>query len=144
MKQNTKFIWIYGAILFSFALILIVFAGLTQQEDAHENEKLSHSVSSLSRDNATLAEQKLAAETLANELQAQLTVVTDERNTQYAEKEAALLAYGGDIEVTRVLVQAYREKAGGNLAQAKQTISALNAEDMTEAQKYVYKSIIGE
>ena len=30
MKQNTKFIGIYVAILFSFALILILFAGLTQ------------------------------------------------------------------------------------------------------------------
>ena len=39
MKQNTKFLWIYIAILFSFALILILFAGLTQNNYRKEIEQ---------------------------------------------------------------------------------------------------------
>ena len=36
MKENTKFLWMYVGILFSFALILIIFAGLSQSNDAEE------------------------------------------------------------------------------------------------------------
>ena len=36
MKKNSKFLLIYVAILFSFALVLILFAGLTQNNYAKE------------------------------------------------------------------------------------------------------------
>jgi len=144
LRQNTKFIWIYGAILFSFALILIVFAGLTQKESAHEEEKLSQSLSSLTRENAELVQANQTLQNTANELQNQINALTMERDALYGEKEASLLAYGGDIENTRILITAYREKASGNAAQAKLTISELDKSELTEAQKYVYKSIIGE
>ena len=36
MKKNSKFLLIYIAILFSFALVLILFAGLTQNNYAKE------------------------------------------------------------------------------------------------------------
>ena len=109
MKQNTKFIWIYGAILFSFALILIVFAGLTQKESAHEEEKLSQSLSSLGRENSDLVVQRDSLQVTANELQAQLNTAIQERDFEAAEKNSALLAYGGDIEVTKVLIKAYQD-----------------------------------
>ena len=143
MKQNTKFIWIYGAILFSFALILIVFAGLTQKESAHEEEKLSQSLSSLGRENSDLVVQRDTLQVTANDLQAQLNTAIQERDIEAAEKNAALLAYGGDVEVTKVLIKAYKEKASGSAAQAKQTVSELNTSTMTEAQRYVYNTIIG-
>lgn len=143
MKQNTKFIWIYGAILFSFALILIVFAGLTQKESAHEEEKLSQSLSSLGRENSDLVTQRDNLQITVNDLQAQLNTAVQEKENEAAEKNSALLAYGGDIEVTKVLIKAYSEKASGSAAQAKETVSALDAGNMTDAQRYVYNTIIG-
>ena len=144
MKQNTKFIWIYGAILFSFALILILFAGLTQKESAHEEEKLSQSISSLSRENSELVAERDALQAKSAELQAQVDALTLERNSLYADREAALLACGGDIEISRVLIQAYREKASGNAALARETVANLDKSAMTDAQKYIYNTIIGE
>ena len=40
MKQNTKFLWMYIGILFSFALILIIFAGLSRNTDTEQKEGL--------------------------------------------------------------------------------------------------------
>lgn len=136
VKQNTKFIWIYGAILFSFALILIVFAGLTQKESAHEEEKLSQSLSSLGRENSDLVIQR-------DNLQTQLDIAVQEKEQEATDKNAALLAYGGDVEVTKVLVQAYKEKSSGNAAKARETVSGLSTANMTDAQRYVYNTIIG-
>ena len=78
-----------------------------------------------------------------NLMQAQLNTAVQEKENEAAEKNSALLAYGGDIEVTKVLIKAYSEKASGSAAQAKETVSALDAGNMTDAQRYVYNTIIG-
>ena len=54
MKQNTKFLWIYIAILFSFALILILFAGLTRNNLKKVNKELE----ALKTENFKLTSQK--------------------------------------------------------------------------------------
>ena len=57
MKQNTKFLWMYICILFSFAIILIIFAGLsTNEEKGLENkvEKVSSENNALKKENTTL------------------------------------------------------------------------------------------
>ena len=61
MKEKTKFIWFYTIILFSIALILILVAGLTQQNYAeelatHENVAvgMQRSVTELSETNMKL------------------------------------------------------------------------------------------
>ena len=41
MKEKAKFLWIYTGILFSFALILIVFAYLTQNNMYKETSEIS-------------------------------------------------------------------------------------------------------
>ena len=144
MKQNTKFIWIYGAILFSFALILILFAGLTQnnyQKEITEEQKVTagvrQSLSSLSAENEEMGKElkalKQENETLKN------------TNTQLAlEKETALTAYGGDIEVTRTLIAAYMEKLAERPDEARAMLGNLNFYSMTTAQKQVYNKIMGE
>ena len=144
MKQNTKFIWIYVAILFSFALILILFAGLTQNtydkeitEEKKASAGLSQSVSSLSAENKELKDKvkKLTKEN--EELKAS--------STQLAlEKETALTAYGGDIEVTRVLIDAYTIKLSGRATEAKEMVKTINVYNLTQAQKQAYNTIIGE
>ena len=54
MKQNTKFLWMYIGILFSFALILIVFAGLSRNSDIEQKEGLQGHVARLSEEKLTL------------------------------------------------------------------------------------------
>jgi len=151
MKQNVKFIWIYGLILFSFALILIVFAGFTQKENQTVSNSLTNSLTSLTQERNKYMEQcnqladdnkKLLAQNTG--LQSQLDSLTQEKNNIYAEKEAAIIAYGGDAEVTRTLLKAYHEKASGNLQLAKTTIENLDVSSMSSAQKYIYDSIMGE
>ena len=41
MKEKVKFLWIYTGILFSFALILIIFAYLTQNNMYKETNEIS-------------------------------------------------------------------------------------------------------
>ncbi len=144
MKKNTKFIWIYGAILFSFALILILFAGLTQnnyQEEINKEQMVTagvrKSLSALSRENEKITEELSKLKTENEALK--------EANTQLAlEKETAITAYGGDVEVTRVLINAYMEKLASRTDEAKQMVKELNVYTMTQAQKQVYNTIIGE
>ncbi len=144
MKQNIKFIWIYVAILFSFALILILFAGLTQNNyqkeiEQHQSESagVRKSLSALSKENEKMKDAikdlELEAETLKNDNKILL-----------AEKETAVVAFGGDVEVTRTLLEAYNEKIAGHRDQAMELIKPLNIRTMTEAQRYVYNRVIGE
>lgn len=144
MKQNTRFIWIYGAILFSFALILILFAGLTQKESAHQEAKLSESLSSLAQENANLVAERDNLKIAVKDLNDQLYSARVEKDSIYAEKEAAIAAYGENIDLTRILLQAYHEKAAGNIDLAKASVADLDVKTMTEAQKYLYNLIIGE
>lgn len=144
MRQNTKFIWIYGLILFSFALILILFAGLTQKESAHEEEKLSRSLSSLAKENSTLIAERDNLQVAVNELQLKLDAMTQEKESFYEEKEAAIIGYGGNPDVTRTLISAYQEKTRGNVDDAKALVLKLDRSSMTSAQKNLYNTIIGE
>lgn len=144
MKQNTKFIWIYVAILFSFALILILFAGLTQNNyqkeiEQHENQSagIQKSLSSLASENSTMKK-------TIKELEAENAQLKTDNQTLLAEKEAAVVAYGGDVAVTRKLLTAYNEKIAGHGEAALELVKELREENMTEAQKFLYQTIIGE
>ncbi len=144
MKKNTKFIWIYGAILFSFALILILFAGLTQnnyQKEITKEQKVTagvrQSLSSLSKENESLKKDYANLKKENESLK--------EANTQLAlEKESAIVAYGGDVEVTRVLINAYMEKNAQRTDEAREMVKPLNVYKMTQAQRQLYNMIMGE
>ena len=144
MKQNTKFIWIYVAILFSFAIILILFAGLTQNNNQKEITQEKTVSAGLRSSLSSLTEQNKKIEDENKELNDE-NAALKESNTQLAlEKEMALAAYGGDIEVTRTLIIAYTKKHEGRIDEAKQIVKTLNFYSMTQAQKQVYNKIIGE
>ena len=144
MKQNTKFIGIYVAILFSFALILILFAGLTQNNyqkeiEQHQSESagVRKSLSELTKENEKMNDTIRALQTEAE------TLRTDNKNL-LLEREAALVAFGGDVVTTRTLLNAYTEKIAGHEESAREKVKSLNTAVMTEAQRYLYKTIIGE
>ena len=54
MKQNTKFLWMYIAILFSFAIILILFAGLSRNTSNEQQQGMKDNIATLSQKNTEL------------------------------------------------------------------------------------------
>ena len=54
MKQNTKFLWMYIGILFSFALILIIFAGFSVNTETEQTQGMKDNIISLSQKNTDL------------------------------------------------------------------------------------------
>ena len=144
MKQNTKFIWIYGAILFSFALILIVFAGLTQSSNDRELNKVQKETAGIRKSLSDLAMENNRLNEMIAEMEKENKALK-ETNTQLAlENEMALSSYGGDSEVTRTLVEAYTILVAGQKEEAVQKIESINVYTLTKAQKHLYDTIIGE
>ena len=144
MKQNTKFIWIYGAILFSFALILIVFAGLTQTSSDKELNKVQKETAGIRKSLTDLTKENSRLTAKVSETEKENKALK-ETNTQLTlEKEMALSAYGGDVEITRTLVDAYTLLLADKKDEAIQKIENINEFSLTEAQKHVYDTIIGE
>jgi len=144
LKQNTKFIWVYVAILFSFALILILFAGLTQnnyQKEITDQQTVTagvkKSLSALSNENEKLKDK-------IKDLQTQNEQLKNENAALLLENDTALSLYEGDILVTKTLIKAYGEKNLGQTDLAKEIVKELDISSMTEKQKNLYNIIIGE
>lgn len=144
MKQNTKFIGIYVAILFSFALILILFAGLTQNNYQKEIEQHQSESAGVRKSLSALTKENEKMKDTIRDLQTEAETLRNDNKNLLAEREAALVAFGGDVATTRTLFNAYTEKIAGHEDSARENIKSLNVRTMTEAQRYLYKTIIGE
>lgn len=133
MKKNTKFLFIYIAILFSFALVLILFAGLTQNNYAKE-----------------LAESKGVQQNLI-EITAQYQTLSDSMNVLNKELEdaqnsivnykAEITAKSTHITTTDTLIQALQLLDKGDEKQAKEKIANIAPDTLTETQLYIYNKI---
>ena len=133
MKKNTKFLFIYIAILFSFALVLILFAGLTQNNYAKE-----------------LAESKGVQQNLI-EVTAQYQTLSDSMNVLNKELEDAqtsienykteISAKSTHITTTDTLIQALQLLDKGDEKQAKEKIANIAPDTLTETQLYIYNKI---
>ena len=144
MKKNTKFIWIYVAILFSFALILILFAGLTQNnyqkeitDQQIETAGVRKSLSSLTKENEEI---KKELETL----KAENELLKTENHALFEAKEIAVKSFGEDRMVTDVLLNAYKLTLSLDFEGAKALLKDIDKKNLTDAQKYIYEMIIGE
>ncbi len=144
MKKNTKFIWIYVAILFSFALILILFAGLTQNnyqkeitDQQIETAGVRKSLSSLTKENEEI---KKELETL----KAENELLKTENHALFEAKEIAVKSFGEDRMVTDVLLNAYKLTLSLDFDGAKALLKDIDKKNLTDAQKYIYEMIIGE
>jgi cell division protein FtsB len=144
LKQNTKFIGIYVAILFSFALILILFAGLTQNNYQKEIEQHQSESAGVRKSLSALTKENEKMNDTIRDLQTEAETLRNDNKNLLAEREAALVAFGGDVATTRTLFSAYTEKIAGHEDSAREKIKSLNVRTMTEAQRYLYKTIIGE
>lgn len=131
MKQNTKFLWIYIAILFSFALILIVFAGLSRNSDIEQKEGLQGDVRKLSEKNLELTNEINVLNSTIVRLNDQIVTLTNE-NTNY------------NVISTNeyVLIQARDAKKNGDRKTCSDLLNTINKESLTQSQLLMYESLI--
>lgn len=133
MKKNTKFLMIYVAILFSFALVLILFAGLTQnnyEKKIAESQGMKENLVELTEVNSTLEE---SIKHLNGELDS--TKKENEENLQNIESLKA------NIQLTDTLVNALKLYESGKKDEARQTVSQIDVQTLTQSQLYIYNKI---
>lgn len=131
LKQNTKFLWLYTAILFSFALILIIFAGLTQnnfQKEIAESDKA----------NETMLEQIEVLKTENAKLSEEIKAISEKLELSETEK-AELNIYKENGEK---IFEAYQQLNKGKHNTAVSMVKQLDTEQLTPMQLYLYKIII--
>lgn len=133
MKKNTKFLMIYVAILFSFALVLILFAGLTQnnyEKKIAESQGMKENLVELTEVNSTLEE---SIKHLNGELDS--TKKQNEENLQNIE------SLKSSIELTDTLINALKLYESGKKDDARQTVSQIDVQTLTQSQLYIYNKI---
>lgn len=123
MKENTKFLWMYVGILFSFALILIIFAGLSQSNDAEEKKGLKSNIVRVTEENTQLKKEK-------SDLEKQVTTLTDEN---------AVLQNENAID--DILLEAVNAKKSGDTKKVSEIISTIDPSVLTELQLYIYNGL---
>ncbi len=133
MKKNTKFLLMYIAILFSFALVLILFAGLTQNNYAKElaeSQGIKQNLVEITEQYQTLTD---SMKVMTKELEsANATIEKYEKDI--SEKASQILA-------TEKLIQAMRMYDIGKKNEAKSIIAELDKETLTDSQLYIYNKI---
>lgn len=134
MKKNTKFLLIYIAILFSFALVLILFAGLTQNNYAKqiaENQGIKQNLVEITEQYQTLTDS--------------MKVINEELETskqEIADSEIKIAALEAESNMTDLLIDALKLAESGKHAEAEQKIAQIDKQQLTEQQLYIYNKII--
>ena len=140
MQKNTKFLWMYIAILFSFALILIVFAGWSSNKDDEETRGLQNSVERVSMENTELRN-KIAS------LEKNVETVTTERNDAISKRDVyktqndSLVASDqAQAKIDEILIYALDQYDAGNRTACRETLAQIDANTMvlTPTQQYLY------
>lgn len=144
MKQNTKFLWIYIAILFSFALILIVFAGLTQNNYRKKIEQQASESAGVKQSLVTLTDENQKMSDTVKNLNTELETAKAENLKLASENEIMIKAIGGDASVTQILLDAYSAFASGDKQSAADKLKDMNKNQLNESQLNIYNIIIGE
>ncbi len=133
MKKNTKFLLMYIAILFSFALVLILFAGLTQNNYAKElaeSQGIKQNLVEITEQYQTLTD---SMKVMTKELEsANATIEKYEKDI--SEKASQILA-------TEKLIQAMRMYDIGKKNEARSIIDELDKQTLTDSQLYIYNKI---
>lgn len=133
MKKNTKFLFMYIAILFSFALVLILFAGLTQNNYAKEiaeSQGIKQNLVEITEQYQTLTD---SMKVINEELEEAKIEITD-----YKQQINKLTS---ENEITKTLIQALELYEDGYKTKAREKIASIDKEALTEAQLYIYNKI---
>ena len=125
----------YVAILFSFALILIIFAGLGQNTKMEQTRGLKADITELSQKNTELQNKN-------TELKNQLDTMTVENQVLKSENDTLKQ----DAEAKKVtddaLMNAIKAYNSGNFAKSREIKSTIDPESLTEAQRYIYNRLV--
>lgn len=135
MKENTKFLWMYVAILFSFALILIIFAGLSHNNSTEQAKGLKADITELSQKNTELQNKN-------TEIKKQLETLTSEHELLKTEHEALKLESETKKQNDEALMAAIKAYNSGNYTKSRQIKSTIAPESLTEAQLYIYNKLV--
>lgn len=133
MKKNTKFLLIYVVILFSFAMVLILFAGLTQNNYAKEiaeSQGIKQNLVEITEQYQTLTDSMKVINEQLEEAKIEITDYKQQINKLTSEKE-----------ITRTLVEALKLYENGSSAKARQKIASIDKTVLSEAQTYIYNKI---
>ena len=144
LKQNTKFLWIYIAILFSFALILIVFAGLTQNNYQKEIEQQASESAGVKQSLVTLTDENQKMSDSIKDLTSEVDGLKTENFRLTSQKEILLKSIGGDAAVTQTLLDAYVIFAVGDTEAAANKLTGIDKAQLNQTQLNIYNTIIGE
>ncbi len=138
MKQNTKFLWLYTIILFTFALVLILIAGLTQNNykkelAEHENKSrgMQESVSELTARNQELSDQLKAVNAQVDDLKEELD----------AQKKAQQDAQTAKAAIDKTLLEAAELYEDGSTRAARDMLKDVDRAALDETQGYLYDKI---
>ncbi len=134
MKQNTKFLWMYILILFSFALILIIFAGLSHNTEDEQERGLREDITALSHKNTELASTISSLETQVSVLEAENVDIKTENEALKKIEEAE------DLNDS-LLVQAIEAKGKKDTEAFKTAFEGIDPSQLTELQLVVYDEI---
>ena len=123
----------YIAILFSFALVLILFAGLTQNNVAKEmaeSNNIKQNYVEISEQYQTLSD---SMRVMTKELESAHETI-EKYEKDISEKASQILA-------TEKLIRAMKMHDLGKRTEAKEIISELDKQTLTESQLYIYNKI---
>ena len=129
MKENTKFLWMYVAILFSFALIL------SQNTKTEQTQGLKADITELSQKNTELQK-------INTDLKNQLDALTNENQTIKTEIETLNQENEAKKAVDDALMNAIKAYNGGNFTKSREIKSTRDTESLTEAQRYIYNKLV--
>lgn len=144
MKQNTKFLWIYIAILFSFALILILFAGLTQNNYRKEIEQQQTESAGVKQSLVTLTDENQKMKDEIKSLKTETENLKTENEKLTSEKGIMLSSIGEDTETSQKLLDSYFIFSNGDKQTAVKNLEDIDKNSLTSAQLNIYNTIIGE
>lgn len=133
MKKNTKVLIIYVAVLFSFALVLILFAGLTQNNYAKElaeSQGIKDNLIELTKTNQALTD---SVNLLKEEL--------DENKEQMQILNAKIGELTMEKETTERLTEILKIYESGKKAEALEQKAKIHEESLTQTQLYIYNKI---
>ncbi len=133
MKKNTKYLIMYIAILFSFAVVLILFAGLTQNNYAKElaeSQGIKQNLVEITEQYQTLTD---SMKVLNEELTA--------GKAKIKELEENLEALTARDDASTRIMEAYRLFEKGRRAEAREKIAEIDKELLTQEQLYIYNKI---
>lgn len=134
MQQKSKFLWLYTILLFSIALILIIFAGMTQQnyEEDLENHQTAAVGMQKSVSELTQINENLKAENAALRSEAEAV-----NNIKAAMEKSAEFNSRNDS-----LVKAINAFLSENIEMAQAYLGDIDESKLTPEQSAVYNEIL--